>query len=324
MTPWHPFCLFLAKEIYNLVTRKARWPRVVFAVCELEWIIYICLSLYIGYFRLVSASSVTSPGSWCTIVFHSCYACVLRLWGTTHEIPSMQITHKSKHNNKWMEILAGAGENSSGATTERELKFSASNKESKKNRFAQRRSHQQETKKRLSDYRHLKTTVSAFFFFFFFCCISLFNSIVINSFWMQRDKLIPQVQCERRRWREGTADASSKYRSYAVNLRSGPVLAVLIHSLSLAPAKIGLLQTLTSLCCLRLDFGHNADWLLEQCHRIWMAVGINRSWKRLFLACLIALKNEWSAVSGENDFAVFLLFYGLVVGKYALGTGQKV
>ena len=56
---------------------------------------------------------------------------------------------------------------------------------------------------------------------------------------MQRDKLIPQVQCERSRWREGTADASSKYRSYAVNLRSGPVLAVLIHSLSLAPAKIG-------------------------------------------------------------------------------------
>ena len=56
---------------------------------------------------------------------------------------------------------------------------------------------------------------------------------------MQRDKLIPQVQCERSRWREGTADASSKYRQYAVNLRSGPVLAVLIHSLLRTPAKMG-------------------------------------------------------------------------------------
>ena len=72
-----------------------------------------------------------------------------------------------------MQILAGAGENSSGATTERELKFSASNKESKKPaakkyRFAQRRSHQQETEKRLGDYWNLKTTVIAPFFFFFF------------------------------------------------------------------------------------------------------------------------------------------------------------
>ena len=75
------------------------------------------------------------------------------------------------------------------------------------------------------------------------------------------------------------------------NLRSDPILAVLIHSLWQLTLKLGLIQTLTSLCSLRPDFGCNADWLLEQCHRIWLAVGINRSWK-----C--------SAVSGEKDFAV--------------------
>ena len=52
------------------------------------------------------------------------------------------------------------------------------------------------------------------------------------------------------------------------NLRSGPISAVLIHFLLRAPAKIGLIQTLSRLCSLRPDFGRNADWLLEQCHRI--------------------------------------------------------
>ena len=41
-------------------------------------------------------------------------------------------------------------------------------------------------------------------------------SIQFNSFWMQRDK-IPQLQCERSRWREGTADASRKYVENAAN-----------------------------------------------------------------------------------------------------------
>ena len=68
------------------------------------------------------------------------------------------------------------------------------------------------------------------------------------------------------------------------NLRSGPILAVLIHSPWRLPLKLGLIQTLTSLHSLQPDFGCNADWLLEQCHRIWLAVGINRSWKSLFLA----------------------------------------
>ena len=66
------------------------------------------------------------------------------------------------------------------------------------------------------------------------------------------------------------------------NLRSGPILAVLIHSLWQLTLKLG------SLCSLQPDFGHNADWLLEQRHRIWLAVGINGSWKSLFLAWLFS------------------------------------
>ena len=82
------------------------------------------------------------------------------------------------------------------------------------------------------------------------------------------------------------------------NLRSGPILAVLIHSLWQLTLKLGLIQTLTSLCSLQPDFGRNADWLLEQCHRIWLAVGINRSWKSLFLAWFFC---KWSVVGGEKD-----------------------
>ena len=79
------------------------------------------------------------------------------------------------------------------------------------------------------------------------------------------------------------------------------------------PLKLGLIQTLTILCWLRPDFGRNADWLLEQCHRIWLAVGINGSWKHLFLTWLIALKNlrEWSTISAEKDLAV--LFFKIVL-----------
>ena len=52
------------------------------------------------------------------------------------------------------------------------------------------------------------------------------------------------------------------------NLRSGPILAVLIHSLERLPLKLGLIQTLSRWCSLRPGFGRNADWLLEQCHKI--------------------------------------------------------
>ena len=57
------------------------------------------------------------------------------------------------------------------------------------------------------------------------------------------------------------------------NLRSSPILAVLIR----LPLKLGLIQTLSRLCSLRPDFGRNADWLLEQCRKIWLAVGNARS-----------------------------------------------
>ena len=55
------------------------------------------------------------------------------------------------------------------------------------------------------------------------------------------------------------------------------------------------MQTLTSLCSLRPDFGRNADWLLEQFHRIWLDVGINESWKRSFLAWLFSrmIRRRW-------------------------------
>ena len=44
------------------------------------------------------------------------------------------------------------------------------------------------------------------------------------------------------------------------------------------PLKLGLIQSLTSLCSRRPDFGRNADWLLEQWNRIWLAVEINGGW----------------------------------------------
>ena len=89
------------------------------------------------------------------------------------------------------------------------------------------------------------------------------------------------------------------------------------------PLKLGLIQTLTILCCLRPDFGRNADWLLEQCHRIWLAVGNARSWKRLFLAWVFSwmIRRQWR----EGSILLsFLLFYGLMVGKYALICAMEI
>ena len=86
---------------------------------------------------------------------------------------------------------------------------------------------------------------------------------------------------------------------------------------------VGLIQTLTILCCLRPDFGRKADWLLEQCHRIWLAVGINGSWKRLFLAWLFS----WMIRRRRREGSIllsFLLFYGLMVGKYALICAMEI
>ena len=58
-------------------------------------------------------------------------------------------------------------------------------------------------------------------------------------------------------------------------------------------------------------------WLLKQCHRIWSAVRITGSWKRLFLAI--------DPPSAERGILLsFLLFYSLVVGKHALIYAREI
>ena len=95
------------------------------------------------------------------------------------------------------------------------------------------------------------------------------------------------------------------------NLRSGPILAVLIHSLSRLPLKLDLIQTHSCLHSLRPDFGRNANWLLEQCHKIWLAVGNARSWKRLFLAWLFSwmIRRRWREGSILLSFYCFMVLW---------------
>ena len=67
----------------------------------------------------------------------------------------------------------------------------------------------------------------------------------------------------------------------------------------------------------------NADWLLEQCHKIWLAVGNAGSWKRLFLAWLFL----WMIRRRRREGSIllsFLLFYGLMVGNYALICAMEI
>ena len=77
------------------------------------------------------------------------------------------------------------------------------------------------------------------------------------------------------------------------------------------------------MCSLRPDVGRNADWLLQQCHKIWLAVGINGSWKRLFLAWLFSRMISRRRREGSILLS-FLLFYGLMVGKYALTCAMEI
>ena len=95
------------------------------------------------------------------------------------------------------------------------------------------------------------------------------------------------------------------------NLRSSPILAVLIHSLWQLPLKLGLIRTLTSLCSLRPDFGLNTDWPLEQCHWIWLAVEINRSWKSLSLAWLFSQMIS----RGRREGSILLSYMPLYVPR---------
>ena len=97
----------------------------------------------------------------------------------------------------------------------------------------------------------------------------------------------------------------------------------LTFSLTVIPLKLGLIQTLSRLCSLRPDFGRNADWLLEQCHKIWLAVGNAESWKPLFLAWLFS----WIIRRQRRERPIllsFLSFYGLMVGKQALICTMKI
>ena len=100
------------------------------------------------------------------------------------------------------------------------------------------------------------------------------------------------------------------------NLRSGPISAVLsIFSLTAILLKLDLIQTLTSLCSLRPDFGCNADWLLEQSatRSDWLLESMEVESAYSSRGCF----REWLAVGGEKDrfSCLFLLFYGLIVRK---------
>ena len=83
------------------------------------------------------------------------------------------------------------------------------------------------------------------------------------------------------------------------------------------------MQTLLRLCSLRPDFGRNADWLVEQCHKIWLTVGIKGSWKRIFLSWLFSRMISRRRREG-SIFLFLLLFYGLIVGKYALICAMEI
>ena len=109
-----------------------------------------------------------------------------------------------------------------------------------------------------------------------------------------------------------------EYDGYSYKPEIRPIFSG-FHTFSLtASAKIGPdTNYLSHLCSLRPDFGCNADWLLEQCHKIWLAVRNAGSWKRLFLAWLFS----WMIRRRRREGSIllsFLLFYGLMVGKYAL------
>ena len=82
-------------------------------------------------------------------------------------------------------------------------------------------------------------------------------------------------------------------------------------------------QTLSRLCSIWPDFGRNADCLLEQCHKIWLAVTNAGSWKRLFLSWLFS----WMIRRRRRERLILLsfsLFDGLMVGKYALVCTMEI
>ena len=144
------------------------------------------------------------------------------------QIPSMQMTHKSKHSDsgfkKWIQILTR--ENFSGATSDHEMKFSASNKEdNNKNRNKKPRSLCPAKKPSTTDwgdqgrgyssYRHIKTAAAKKYRNYCGIFLLPLNSIQFNNCikLMQRDK----IQCKQSPGREETADASWKCCQYTMN-----------------------------------------------------------------------------------------------------------
>ena len=77
---------------------------------------------------------------------------------------------------------------------------------------------------------------------------------------------------------------------------------------------LGLIQTLSRSCSLRPDFGRNADWLLEQFYKIWLAVGNAESWKRL----------DPPSAERKVDFAVFFIVLWSYGRKYALTCTMEI
>ena len=152
--------------------------------------IFVCLNIYIslilGWYRHPvwhhAAYVVPVHGSPCvSFMFYLSSVKEIFILSVNHkQIPSMQMTHKSKHSDsgfkKWIQILTR--ENFSGATSDHEMKFSASNKEdNNKNRNKKPRSLCPTKKPSTTDwgdqgrgyssYRHIKTAVIAVFF----CCL---------------------------------------------------------------------------------------------------------------------------------------------------------
>ena len=173
---------------------------VVLAACELGLPIYIYLFVWI-YISLISGLYqhpvwhhapyvVPVHGSPCvSFKFYLSSVKEIFILSVNHkQIPSMQMTHKSKHSDsgfkKWIQILTR--ENFSGATSDHEMKFSASNEEdNNKNRNKKPRSLCPAKKpsttdwgdqgRGYSDYRHIKKAVFAVFFR---CLYIQFNSII--------------------------------------------------------------------------------------------------------------------------------------------------
>ena len=98
------------------------------------------------------------------------------------------------------------------------------------------------------------------------------------------------------------------------NLRSGPISAVLIFSLTAILLKLDLIQTLVNKFVLTAARFWLQRWLAIRTisHKIWLAVGINGSWKHLFLAWLFS----WMISRRRREGSIFPSFF-IVLWSYS-------